>query len=221
MADLLTPTEYKALQGLEPTDTRYDAQLTALLPAVSRAIRSFTGRPFEVTTGSATVRTYLYDDCGMLDIDDCTVVTGVSTDAGVPGQTYTLDTTQWTAMPQDDSDVFYYLVIGGGPFFGMSREMGFTYNLDQYDLITSKQATMSVTATWGWPAIPEDVKLAAAWTASDILSRKGNTSDALTAESVAGYSRSWGAKSTATTSAALAIPNRARDLLASYQRIFV
>jgi hypothetical protein len=217
MADLITVAEYKAFQGIDPTDTRDDARLAALLPAISRLIRTFTGRQFDVTTGIATARTFLYDNTGMLEIDDCTVVSGVSTDAGVAGQTYALDSSQWTAMPQDDSDVFYYLVVGGGPFFGMSPEMGFNRNLDQYPLI-QHNAYMTVTATWGWTAIPEDVKLAAAWTAREALSRRGDSSASLSSEAIAGYSRSWGGQ--APTSTALAVPGDARDLLAAYERLY-
>src|SRR5688500_10419743 len=123
---------YKSLMGVQPTDTRKDPQIEALLPAASRAIRTYTGRSFEVASGPATEREYQYDESGVLDIDDCTAVTHIETDAGVASASYTLDAAQWTAMPQDDSDVFYYVVIHGGPYFGASPEMGFERNLDQY-----------------------------------------------------------------------------------------
>src|SRR5688572_18214295 len=133
MPDLITLAEYKAFQGIQTGDTRNDAQISALLPAASRAVRTYTSRQFEVNTGIATTRTFQHDGSEMLDIDDCTSVTSLSTDGGVPGNSYALASDQWMAMPQDDSDVFYYILIYGGPFMGMSGEMGFTRNLDQYE----------------------------------------------------------------------------------------
>lgn len=217
MADLLTLSEYKSLQGIQTADTRNDAQISALLPAASRAIRTFTGRSFEVTTGVASPRVFQYDGEDLLDIDDCETVTSVTTDAGIPGQTYTLDSIEWTAMPQSDSVVYYYLLLHGGPYYGMSPEMGFERNLDNYEW-HGKQPLLTITATWGWPAIPDDVKLATALTVGELVTSPGH-SEGVTAEAIEGWSRSWGARSG--MAAALAVPNRARDLLVGYQRIFV
>ncbi len=218
MADLITLAEYKAMQGIQVGDTRNDVQLAALLPAASRAVRTYTGRQFEVNTGTATTRTFQHDGSEMLDIDDCTAITLVSTDAGVPGTSYDLNSDQWMAMPQDDSDVFYYVIIYGGLFSGFSGEMGFTRNLDMYEF-RGRHPMISVTATWGWPVIPDDVKLATALTVGELASSPGGRPEGLSAEAIEGWSRSWGSRNTAVT--AMAIPNRARDLLVNYQRIMV
>ncbi len=204
--------------GVQVGDTRNDAQITALLPAASRAIRTFTGRQFDTNTGIATTRTFQHDGSEMLDIDDCTTITLVSTDGGVPGEMHDLASNQWTAMPQDDSDVFYYVLVHGGPYRGISREMGFTYNLDQHEL-RGRLPMLSVTATWGWPAIPDDVKLASALTVSEMMSSTSGQSDGLSSEAIEGWSRAWGGRAGGVT--AMAIPNRARDLLVNYQRLFV
>lgn len=214
---IITLAEYKAFQGIQTGDTRNDAQVTALLAAASRAVRSYTGRNFDVTTGIATSRTFQHDGSEMLDIDDCTAVTSLATDAGVPGQSYTLNTNEWTAMPQDGGDVFYYVLIHGGPYFAGSPEMGFKNNLDQYEF-SGRMPMLTVTATWGWAAIPDDVKLATALTLGELTASPGH-SEGVSAEAIEGWSRSWGAK--AGGAQALAIPNRARDLLVNYQRIFV
>lgn len=220
-ADLITLEEYKALMGVQTADTRKDPQIEALIPASSRSVRSFTGRSFEVANGPASEREYQYDESGMLDIDDCQTVTTIETDGGVPNASYLLDSAQWTAMPQDDSDVFYYVVIHGGPYFGVNPEMGFERNLDQYPYLGYNQPLVRVTATWGWAAIPEDVKLATALTVGEFLSSPAGQggSEGLTSEGIEGWSRAWGAKGGAMQ--ALAIPNRARDLLVNYQRINV
>lgn len=219
MADLLTLAEYKALQGIQAGDTRNDAQIQAILPAVSRLIRTYTGRQFEANSGIATSRSFQYDESGMLDIDDCTAVTSLTVDLGLSGQTYELRSDEYTVMPQDDSDVYYYVLIHGGPYFGGSPEMGFTRNLDQYpSLMLRKSPLISVTALWGWSEVPGDVKLAATLTTREFLRSSGNKSENLSAEAIEGFSRSW---ANANGVASLAVPNRARDLLAPYQRIFI
>lgn len=219
MADLISLEEYKALGGIQPTDSRNDSQITALLAAASRVVRQYTGRNFDVVS-SVGERTYQYDESGMLDIDDAVSVAGVKTNAGVPGAEYTLQDVEWTAMPQDDSDVFYYILIHGGPYYGGSPEMGFERNLDQYPL-TRKQPIITVTAEWGWPAVPDDVKLATTLIVSEFVGSAGGAgrSEGLTSEAIEGWSRSWGGRTG--EGIAQSLPNRARDLLASYQRIFV
>jgi hypothetical protein len=219
MANLITIEQYKAMQGIQSADTRNDAQITALLAAASRAVRLYTGRNFEVNTGISTTRSFQYDGEGMLDIDDCTAVSSLSTDAGAPGQTYNLNADEWTSMPQDDSDVFYYVLIHGGPYFGGSPEMGFERNLDQYPYSSRKSPLVSVTATWGWPVIPEDVQLATAMTVNELVGTPGHT-EGITSEAIEGWSRSWAGRAAGGV-ASLAIPNRARDMLVGYQRIFV
>ena len=212
-ADLLTLAEYKALVGVDPTNNKNDAQITALLGPVSRAVRSYADRTFEISQSPATARTFLYDGSGMLEVDDFTVVTSITTDTGVAGVTYTLTDDQYTLMPQDAADpVFYWIIFHGGPR-SPSGEMGFERNLDTLDF-SPKNATVTVTATWGWPSVPTDVKLAAAWAIQDAI----KTPQGPTAEAIEGYSRSWGQAGQGFP--VLALPNRSRDLLSSYQRMF-
>ncbi|MBA3240089.1 MAG: phage head-tail connector protein [Acidobacteria bacterium] len=210
---LLTLSEYKTFIGIDPSNTRDDAQTEALIAAASNAVRTYTDREFELSSDPAT-RIFQYDNSGFLEIDDCVAVTTITTDAGVIGQSYALTPEQWTAMPhreETDDRPFYYLVVHGGPYFPFSPQMGFERNLDKFDPYYRKNPLVSVTATWGWPLIPADVKLATAWMIEDTLSSpQGPTS-----ESIEGYARSWGSGGRP-----LAIPNRSRDLLASYQRVY-
>jgi hypothetical protein len=169
--------------------------------------------------GTQTVRSYQYDGDEMLDIDDCVAVSAVSTDVGVPGQSYALTNDQWEVMPQDDSDVYYYILILGGYGYA-SPEMGFTRNLDTIGL-RPRKPLISVTADWGWETIPDDVRYATVLTAGELMSsHKDGGGEGLNSEAIEGWSRSWGSKS-GTMQAAMAVPNRARDLLSHYQRIFV
>lgn len=215
MADLLTLADYKLLLGVDPTDTTSDLRIAALIPAASRAILAYTDRDFSVTTGVSSIRTFQYDGSGFLEINDCTSVVDVSTNSGVSGQLYPLDQNAWTAQP-DRGEVFYYLIIHGGTAFGMSPEMGFERNLDTLGVLY-KPVLMTVTAVWGWPAVPPDVKLAAAWTIEDALGQ--TAAGPLVSESIAGYSRAW-APPASGDGGMLAIPNRARDILANYERAY-
>lgn len=214
MANVLTLNEYKTFTGMEPSDNREDTRITALLPAATRAIVSFTGRSFDlISTGVATQRTFEYDGSGYLDIDDCTSISAVSTDAGVEGEDYALTSSEWTAKPHS-GEVYYYLVLHGSTRLGASPEMGFERNLDTIEP-TYKLPQVKVTAIWGWPSVPADVKLAAAWIIEDAIAAPAGAPQA---EAIEGFSRSWGAA--ASGRALLAVPNRSRDLLSNYARVF-
>jgi hypothetical protein len=215
--DLLTLAEYKALAGITVTDN--DAQVAALLPVASRMIRSFADRTFEVTAGVVTPRVYEYDGSGFLDIEDCTTVASVSSDLGIAGgDPYVLDVTEWSAQPSS-GPIYYYLRVYGGFRGWGSPEMGFERNLDTYGGPYSyKPISLTVTAQWGWPEVPQDVKLATVWTIQDWFDREDG--EGLTGESIADYSRSWGSKA-GLASPAQAVPSRVQDILAAYERIYV
>lgn len=217
MANLITLAEYKSLVGVATSNTRDDALVEALIPAASLAIEKYTDRRFGVGYG-ATPRSFQYDGSGILDIDDCTGVTAVTSDGGVPGgPTYSLTASEYTAMPYretSDDDPHYYLILHTLPR-PYSPQMGFRNNLDTLDILDGQPVIITVTATWGWPAVPDDVKLATAWTIQD-AARKPDSS-AIRSEAIEGFSRSF--QDPAKTGS-LALPSRARDLLNNYIRVF-
>lgn len=224
MADLLTLTEYKNLAGIPLSDTQYDTQLGSLLPAASLAIRNYTGRDFD-TTPVTEQRSFEYDGAGFVDIDDCTSVTGVAL-AFTYGPDIALDATyQWRAKPYG-GPVYHYLELVGTPY-GISGEMGFMSNLDQAardGRLLAQLPVAKVTAVWGWPSIPEDVKLAMLWTLEDWgAGGAGPTTPGVTAEAIEGFSRTFasGRDAASAARALLAVPNRAKDLLAAYQKVYV
>ena len=223
MADLITLAEYKARAGIDATDTRNDARITAVIPAVTAAIKNFTERDF-ASTVITEQRTFEYDGSGFLDIDDCTSITEVRfTRPNVAD--IILDAETWYGAPtrRDDSPVFYYIVLTTP--LGFSPHMGFTRNLDvlyHEGRLPSVTRTALVTATWGWPDVPEDVKQAAVWTIQGwVTGPQSSGGENLTSEAIEGYSRSWGNRSSAGVAAALAIPNLARDILVNYQKKLV
>jgi hypothetical protein len=76
-------------------------------------------------------------------------------------------------------------------------------------------STVKVTGSWGWTTVPSDVKLATKWTIEDWISRPSG--EGVTAEAIESYSRSFAGRTGEML--ALAIPNRARDLLAHYAKV--
>lgn len=224
MADLLTLTEYKNYAGISLTDTTDDTQLTKMLAAASLAIRNFTDRSFD--TGAVTEeRQFEYDGTGYLDIDDATAISAVALTFTL-GPDQVLDSTyQWRAMPYG-GPVFNYLQIPNVLPWGISPEMGFRSNLDMLareGRLLAQLPIAKVTGTWGWPSIPEDVKLAAIWTIEDWGGgASGSTTPGVTSEAIEGFSRTFGGRSsTDTVRQMLGVPNRARDILAQYQRVYV
>lgn len=220
MADLLTLNELKAMLNIDPTDTRKDAMYSAVIPPASDAIRAWTERDF----GAAMVtemREFDYDGSGYLDIDDAAAITEVA--FTVPhGTDIVLDADEWRAQPsrRDDSPVFWYVYMPGrvGPV-AASPEMGFARNMDVYAAegrYTSIPSIAKVTGQWGWPDVPGAVKLATVWTIVDWTSKPD--AENLTSEAIAGYARSWGRNSAGGLTQAMAIPNKARDILAQYQK---
>lgn len=228
MADLLTLTEYKNYQGISLTDTGNDTQLTKMIAAASLAIRNYAGRDF--TVGNTTEeRTFEYDGGGYLDIDDCQAVTSVALSFTL-GPDQTLDPTyQWRPKPFNAPThglAYYYLEIAGALPWGMDPELGFPQNLDtlaREGRLTAQMPVAKVTATWGWPAIPEDVKLALIWTLEGWgAGDAGPSTPGVVSESIEGFNRSFGGTGAAEAERTLlALPNRARDLLAQYQIINV
>jgi len=126
-------------------------ELDAAINAASRAIDAYTGRLF-YDTGAATARVYPADSYGRIHVDDFHTTTGlvVATD---PGGTGTFGTT-WTT-----SD--YQLEPLNGVFGGHT---GWPYNsiraTGTRTFPVSTEALVQVTASWGWAAVPAEVRQA-------------------------------------------------------------
>ena len=110
-------------------------------------------RRFVVAT-SATARVFMPLSGGLLRIHDCTTVTLVVNDGT------TLTAADYQLEPLNG------LTWSGEsrPYDQIRLTSGTTWDRDSYG-----EATISVTATWGWVAIPERVKHAALIVARDIL----------------------------------------------------
>lgn len=219
---LITLDEFKIRNGTPLTDTRKDALYTSAIIGASQVILNFSDRDFGVTEVTET-RSFEYDGSGYLDIDDAVDITAVS--FTVPNSPdIALDPLQWTGQPFRSlrSPVYTGIVLPtfGPQYHGMSPQMGFTRNLDllarEGRLPGSIPSVVKVTGTFGWPSVPEDVKLATVWTIQDWLAAPKAAN--LTAESIEGFSRAWGRIG---GQESRAIPSRALDILAQYDRIYL
>lgn len=220
MPSLITLPEYRTYKGWPSTYTEKDPQVSAMIPGASAAIITGTGRDFGAVLVTET-RTFEYDGCGILDIDDAAAVTDVAIEvphfSDIP-----LTEFDWRPMPtrRDDAPVFTYLLLPGWGY-GASPEMGFLRNMDVYareGRLNYEVSMVKVTAQWGWPIVPEDVKLAMYWTIDDWLGR--TEGEGLASEAIVDYSRSW-QRPTVEMPEASALPGRAKDILAYYARIYV
>lgn len=203
---ILTKNEYKTLYDIPLTpNATLDAKLDQLIPWVQVAVRNLSGRAFGEEASGPSERSYAYDGSGFCDIDDASAITQVKVG------TLVVPTTQWVPKPEpwalDDAHAYWWLE--NLPYYNdRSPEMGFLQNWDVFGVPPNER--VFVTATWGWPTIPGDVKMAAAWTLNAWIEVPG----AFINESIESFSRTVSLPSGLQD----AIPARAQTLLESYDR---
>lgn len=206
MAELVLLEELKNSLGVPDATTTKDALYQRCITAASTAVLNYTDRDF-ASASITEQRTYEWDGSGYVDIDDASDVDAVTLSSS--GVDSVVPTDQWRAQPQA-GPVYTYLILPTQYGFG-SPEMGFNRNLDVYVAehgIGYLPPLVKVDATWGWPIVPDDVKQAVIWTAAAMSE---NVTPFIT-ESIDTYSRTVG------NAPRVALPDRAKDLLAVYQR---
>ncbi len=203
---LVTLDEMKTALGLGSTENEQNAKINQAIPEADKAIAAYTGRDFAVTptsgAGSApTPRTYRTTLSGLVEVDDFQHGTVSSVLLG----TTALEATAYVVEPASYEYPVGYWIELLRPGRATSPEMGFTRNEDVYwsehRWITA--TTIEVTALWGWPSVPTDVKRAAIWTVAAFMERPSP----YVSESIAGLSRTQANPMTH------AIPRRAQSLL--------
>lgn len=190
LPDLLTKNELYAALDVTEADlsTSEVAKYDFALKAGSQAVRTYTGRTFEVATGVLSDRTFQYDGSGFLEINDAQSVASVT---GAYGQsTRPLLSEEFLAQPYDGKPVFEWIQLMEGSWGVGSPEMGFKRNLDKlYDRGLVSPVLMTVSGDWGWDEVPADVQQAVIWTAAAL---SDDASNSFQSESIEGYSRSRG-----------------------------
>lgn len=139
MPRYLTVPQYKvwARDGLE---TANDAVIEDAIEAAEMSLDNACGRRFIVASGPATARLFpALRRSQFISIDDCTTVTAVADD-GNAVTTYQLEPLNGLSPAGETV-----------PYTGLRRTTGSYWRWSAYE------ALVSVTATWGWPAIPPQI----------------------------------------------------------------
>lgn len=144
-----TLAETKADQAI--SDTINDTILDYAINAASRQIDGYTGRRFW-QDGSVVARTYYADDASMVVTDDISTTTGliVKTDSADDG-TFATTLTITTAFVLGPLNVAAMVPVH--PFETIQAVSGYTF-------MTGERPGVQVTAKFGWPAVPDDVRKA-------------------------------------------------------------
>lgn len=153
---------------LEDSGTKLSTvALERAINASSRAIDRFTGRRFW-SDDTVVTRTYAANDMTLLLVDDIASRTGVIVKTGTDGATFptTWAATDFTLEPRNaditsgtdtaDAYAFWQIAATGSRYFP-------SYG---------RRSTVSVTARFGWSAVPDDVTEAVILKAASLFSRK-------------------------------------------------
>jgi hypothetical protein len=152
--------EYATLAELKTalriTDTNDDTELQSKLTSASRRVDKDTGRRFWVDVSTSS-RIYQARHEELLTVDDISTSSGLIVEIGRGTSWTTLDSSAYDLLPENaaaDGKAIETLfrVNGWWPLWGVQR--------------------VRVTATWGWPAVPEEIKNATILLASRLFRRK-------------------------------------------------
>ena len=202
--DLIKLETLKDALSIPYSDKTRDVRLEQAIKNASSAIRSYTDRDFGTLTVTET-RSFLYDGSGTLEIDDC--VAGSITAVAVGGTS--VSNTEYLGQPDRRSPVHYWMLLTKTG--GVNRQMGFERGLDTFQGFSTSLlgTTVAITATWGWPVVPDDVQQAVIYTASAMA----ESPKPYVAQNFENYSVQMA------TPMNDAIPARAKALLDPYQRL--
>lgn len=156
-----------------------DGTFADLLDTASRAIEDFTRRQFNKVT-TATARRFRALDPERLPVDDFWTTSGLLID---------VDGATWDPLTDVDPRPWDGIVDGqtGWPFFDL-------FAVDR-SWPPGRRPKVTVTAKWGWNAVPEGIKQATLDLAEIMSYGGGGGSGVVRSESLDGYSVSYGTPS--------------------------
>lgn len=141
---------FRAWKGI-PTSPA-DAVVQAAIDAAEEAINDDCGRIFAVA-GSGTARLYVPTNTDVLTIHDCTTVTAITESGSAVTLSYQLEPVNNLTAAGDYSPYTRIRLLGSS--WRTTGERG--------------EATISVTATWGWATLPDRYTQAVEILAADLL----------------------------------------------------
>lgn len=147
------------------TSADSDAGLTLAVSAASRWVDGWCRRQFNKAS-SATARLYRVTNTGRIWVDD--IATSTVTIGDGTGYANTWDATDFILEP------IGALTYGatGEPYTSVSA-------VGSRQFLLTHPGLVQVTATWGWPAVPDDVKQATLIQAARLFKRRESTSGVL------------------------------------------
>lgn len=144
-----------------PASSEGDDHLTLSASAASRWVTLYTGRDFNLAD-TATARYFDVMRDGIVltdDIGHATIL--VATDSGNNG-TYS---TTWAST--DFQAVPLGALVAGEPVTSLAAVGAYTF-----PSVSRRTGLVRVTARWGWPAVPDDVRLATLIQAAKLFKRR-------------------------------------------------
>lgn len=148
MTDYISAANFKTRFGI--TVSSDDTRIAAHVTAASRQVDGICGRQFG--PGSSATRYFRPDGYGLVRIDDCNTITDVSIDGGDDG-TYSTTLTANTDYVTHPTNGVGPNGIAGWPVTQLEAT-GRSY---WFPARNFRPNSVSVTATWGWEAIPDAV----------------------------------------------------------------
>jgi hypothetical protein len=163
MADYITVPQIKAHLSIPALDTDDDTALARVVASTSRAVEQWCHRRTFGQDAAASTRTFHADTYGYVYVDDVATATGLvvatdDDDDGVFEQTWTVST-DFALEPVNalaDGRPVTRLVAVGDLLFPAA----------------AARAAVSVTATFGWPAVPDEIVEATLIKAARLFGRK-------------------------------------------------
>lgn len=153
--DLTTLASVREYLQLSAGQTDTDALLSTFITQASQAIMRWTGREF-APQSAATTRKFRYEGGGVLRLAPYTLASSVTptitidTDGSTPSNT-ALTVDDYRLEPRNAPDgVYTHIEL---------RNFGPSARTSSVDYWRSRQ--VSITGTWGYASVPDDVKLAA------------------------------------------------------------
>ena len=147
-----TLADVKTALRIPSADTVDDAMLTIAINAASRQIDGECDRVFYPQSGA---RVYVPESSILVNTDDIQAVTTLETSSG-DGFTVTIPSTDFQLEPLNGQ-------AGGipGPFTRIRATGAFLFPVFSQRSVNLDEATVRVTGTFGWPAVPDAIKQAA------------------------------------------------------------